>query len=146
MKKIFSFIVIVCFFNLKTFANHPFIRLDSTSLAISKSNIKNGTASKQTLIAYKKLLSDATKLLKINNPTVIDKTIFPPTDDKHDYLSISRYWWPDPTKEQGLPWMRKDGITNPETQTNAVDRKRLGLMGNGVRTLSLAYYFTDDEI
>ena len=75
----------------------------------------------------------------------MDKTIFPPTDDKHDYLSISRYWWPDPTKEQGLPWMRKDGVTNPQTQTDAVDRKRLGLMGNGVWTLSLAYYFTDDE-
>ncbi|MEQ9021172.1 MAG: alginate lyase family protein, partial [Pseudomonadales bacterium] len=87
----------------------------------------------------------ANELLEMENPTVMDKTIDPPSGDKHDYLSISRYWWPDPQKEDGLPWIRKDGVTNPETQTDAVDRNRLGLMTEGVKYLSLAYYFTEDE-
>ncbi|QWX85682.1 alginate lyase family protein [Cellulophaga sp. HaHaR_3_176] len=41
--------------------------------------------------------------------------------------------------------MRKDGKTNPDTQTDSVDRKRLGFMGRGVCNLNLAYYFTNDE-
>ena len=143
-KKIFYIILLVCVFNTKATTN-PFILLDSNSLAKSKELIKNGTASKQTLVAYKKLIQNADKLLKIKNPTVIDKTILPPTGNKHDYLSLSRYWWPNPKTADGLPWVRRDGNTNPETQTDAIDRKRLGFMGASVWKLSLAYYFTNNE-
>ena len=34
----------------------------------------------------------------------------PPSGDKHDYLSYSRYWWPDPEKNDGLPYIRRDGV------------------------------------
>ena len=143
-KKILYIILLVCVFNTKATTN-PFILIDSNSLAKSKELIKNGTASEQTLVAYKKLIQNADKLLKIKNPTVIDKTILPPTGNKHDYLSLSRYWWPNPKTADGLPWVRRDGNTNPETQTDAIDRKRLGFMGASVWKLSLAYYFTNNE-
>ena len=32
----------------------------------------------------------------------MDKGFFPPSNNKHDYLSLRRYWWPDPTKKDGL--------------------------------------------
>ncbi|MEX1381790.1 alginate lyase family protein [Lutibacter sp.] len=143
-KKILFVILLVCVFNTKATTN-PFIRIDSSSLSKSKVLIENGTASEQTLAAYKKLIQNADKLLTIKNPTVIDKTVLPPTRNKHDYLSLSRYWWPNPETADGLPWVRQDGNTNPETQTDAVDRKRLGFMGTGVWKLSLAYYFTNNE-
>ncbi|WP_159023294.1 alginate lyase family protein [Formosa sp. L2A11] len=136
--------VFICLFSIKTFSN-PFIRLDSTRLATSKNKINNGTASSKTIDAYTQLLQQANRLLSRENPTVMDKSIVPPSGDKHDYLSISRYWWPDAETEDGLPWIRLDGKTNPDTQTEAVDRKRLALMGKGVYILSLAYYFTEDE-
>ena len=136
--------IIFCFFRTIAFSN-PFTRLDSVNLAKTKTMIENGTASLQTFAAYKNLINEADKLLDIKNPTVVDKTILPPTENKHDYLSISRYWWPDPDKQNGLPWIRHDGKTNPDTQTDAVDRQRLSLMGKGVWKLSLAYYFTNNE-
>ena len=137
-------LIIISLISSTAFSN-SFIRLDSLALAKTKTMIINGTASKETLTAYKKLIKDVDKLLTSKNPSIMDKTMLPPTGNKHDYLSISRYWWPDPEKEDGLPWIRKDGITNPDTQTNAVDRKRLGFMGKSVWDLSLAYYFTNNE-
>lgn len=144
IKPLLYAIILMCFLNSNANTN-PFIRLDSTSLAKSKEMIKNGTASEKTQAAFQKLIKDADKLLKIENPTVINKTILPPTGNKNDYLSISRYWWPDPEKNDGLPWIRHDGKTNPDTQTDAVDRQRLSRMAKGVWNLSLAYYFTNDE-
>ena len=137
-------IMFMCFISTTVFSN-SFILLDSLELAKTKEMIANKTASNKTLAVYKKLIRTADLILKSTNPTVIDKTINPPTGNKHDYLSISRYWWPDPEKKDGLPWIRYDGKTNPDTQTDAVDRKRLGFMGKSVRNLSLAYYFTNDE-
>ena len=76
---------------------------------------------------------------------MVNKSIPTPSGDNHDYLSISRYWWPNPDTPNELPWIRKDGRTNPYTQTDAADRKRLGTMTRGVEKLSLAYYFSEDE-
>ncbi|MBT8317844.1 alginate lyase family protein [Lutibacter sp.] len=137
-------ITTLCFISTVAFSN-SFVHLDSLALAKAKTMIFDGTATNETLKAYEKLIINADNLLTCKNPSVMDKTILPPTGNKHDYLSISRYWWPDTKKKDGLPWVRFDGKTNPDTQTDAVDRKRLGFMGKSVRDLSLAYYFTNDE-
>lgn len=132
------------FFSLEVFSA-PKIVSDSIHLAKVKQMLIDGTAPERTLEGYQFLLSEANQLLHIDNPTVTAKSIAPPTGNKHDYLSISRYWWPDPESPDGLPWIRKDGETNPETQIDAVDRHRLGVMTNGIKKLSLAYYFSEDE-
>ena len=144
MKKNTFLLLLLFLVSTASFSN-SFVHLDSLALAQAKTRILTETASAKTLATYHQLLKKADQLLDAHNPTVTDKTILPPSGDKHDYLSISRYWWPDATKKDGLPWIRRDGETNPDTQTDAVDRKRLGFMGQSVRTLSLAYYFTDDE-
>lgn len=36
-----------------------------------------------------------------------------PGSDPHDYVSIGTYWWPDPEKPDGLPWIRRDGLVTP---------------------------------
>ncbi|MFB9055792.1 alginate lyase family protein [Mariniflexile ostreae] len=143
--KIHRYVLILFFLLSNTcFAVSP-IAIDTTGLARVKQKIHDGTASERTHAAYRALLLKADTFLDIKNPTVMAKTIEPPTGNKHDYLSISRYWWPNPETPNGLPWVRKDGETNPETQTDAVDRKRLGTMAKGVENLSLAYYFSNDE-
>ena len=63
--------------------------------------------------------------------------------DKHDYMSLSRYWWPDTSKADGLPYIRKDGISNPEIEK--LDRYPLGDFSKSVQSLSLAYYITSDD-
>jgi hypothetical protein len=72
-----------------------------------------------------------------------DKPMTPPSGDKHDYMSMGRYWWPNPDTKDGLPYIRKDGVSNPELEK--LDRVPLAHMTRGVKLLSLAYYLTDDE-
>lgn len=46
--------------------------------------------------------------------SVMQKNHIPASGNKHDYMSFSIYYWPNPSTENGLPYIRKDGITNPE--------------------------------
>lgn len=75
--------------------------------------------------------------------SVMDKKLTPPSGSKHDYVSMGRYWWPDPTKADGLPYIRKDGQSNPELKQ--LDRERMGSMMDAVVRLALMYYYSDEE-
>lgn len=77
--------------------------------------------------------------------TVVDKTMTPASGDKHDYMSMGPYWWPDPSKRDGLPYIRRDGRFNPERETNAFDVSDLEAMSQDVQALALAYYFTGEQ-
>ncbi|WP_167546926.1 alginate lyase family protein [Stieleria maiorica] len=72
--------------------------------------------------------------------TVVSKSIVPPSGDKHDYISVGPYWWPDPAKPDGKPYIRRDGEVNPER----MEYDNVGLKktcGNSL-TLALAWYYT----
>jgi hypothetical protein len=95
--------------------------------------------------ALKQLLKDADAQLEAPIVAVTDKhTLMPPSGDKHDYFSLSPYWWPDPSKPDGLPYIRRDGVTNPESKKD-LDQPRIAAMGYNVNTLALAWYLTGDE-
>jgi hypothetical protein len=95
--------------------------------------------------AYRQLLRDADKALRAPLVAVTDKqTLLPPSGDRHDYFSLSPYWWPDPAKANGLPYIRRDGETNPESKRD-LDQPRIAAMGANVQTLALAYYFTGES-
>ena len=93
---------------------------------------------------YKQLLKQADKSLKFKPVSVMDKKDFPPSGNKHDYMSIAPYWYPDPTKPDGLPYIRKDGQTTPEVK-NYPDKQNLPKLSENIYLLSLAYYFSGDE-
>ncbi len=93
--------------------------------------------------AVKYLLREADKNLTVELTTVMDKHMTPDSGDKHDYMSMGRYWWPNPNTVNGLPYIRKDGVSNPEIEK--LDRYPLSNMARNVSVLSLAYYFTSDE-
>jgi hypothetical protein len=92
----------------------------------------------------RKLRRDAEKALDMGPFTVTAKEQVPPGGDKHDYMSMSRYWWPDPGKPDGLPYIRRDGEVNPEVE-KVPDHENLSLMARAVSTLAAAYYFTGHE-
>lgn len=75
--------------------------------------------------------------------SVMDKEMIPPGGNKHDYYSMGPYWWPDPEKEDGLPYIRRDGIRNPERMK--YDTPALDMMSETVFTLSLAWIYTGDD-
>jgi hypothetical protein len=95
--------------------------------------------------AYKKLLADADKALNEGPFSVMDKKLVPPSGDKHDYLSLAPYFWPDPSKPDGKPYIRKDGQVNPETRGDFVDYSRKDKFFENLNTLSYAYFFSNNE-
>ncbi|MCS7458805.1 alginate lyase family protein [Paenibacillus doosanensis] len=61
----------------------------------------------------------------------------------HDFYSNGDYWWPNPETADGLPYIRRDGESNP----NNFDRHRLGLrrMRTHTANLAAAYKLTGEE-
>lgn len=107
-------------------------------LEAAKANVKGGPA-------YRALIARADKALAGPVYSVIDKSRTPPSGDKHDYISMAPYWWPDPAQPNGEPYVRRDGEVNPERNTNAFDAQRMDAMASAVEALSLAYYFTGKD-
>lgn len=116
--------------------------LDPLALAEVKAAIGSGDIAYDAALA--RLVRDADSALKQGPFTVMDKPVTPPGGDKHDYLSQSTYYWPDPDKPDGLPYIYRDGERNPEIDQTG-DAQSFGRLKNAVSSLALAYYFTDDE-
>ena len=95
--------------------------------------------------AISKIEADARKALKEDTYSVTSKGVVPPSGDKHDYMSQAPYFWPDPAKKEGLPYIRKDGERNPEIN-KITDHSTMDKMNGAVETLALAYYFKGDEV
>ena len=117
--------------------------LDATRLAAVRDAIKKGD--KDIEPAWKKLQRDAEKARAAGPFSIVNKEVSPPSGNKHDYLSQAPYFWPDPKKPNGLPYIRRDGERNPEIN-KINDHKSLDDLGNAVETLALAYYFKGDEV
>ncbi len=118
------------------------ISLDAAALSANKSRLKARDAA--MLPAYQELLRDASEALGFGPVSVMEKKHVPPSGDKHDYMSLAPYHWPDPSKPDGLPYIRKDGQTNPEVKEYK-DKEYLPKLCESVYALSLAYYFSDDK-
>jgi hypothetical protein len=94
--------------------------------------------------AYAALIARANAALQRKPGSVMDKTTIPLSDDRHDYLSIAPYWWPDPANPNG-PYVRRDGEVNPKRDTKSYDRTAIGRMSSDAETLSLAYFYSGDR-
>jgi hypothetical protein len=90
------------------------------------------------------LAVEAPAALKIPVSTVVDKQVAPPGGDPHDYVSFARYYWPDPKKPDGLPYVSRDGQHNRE-QVARGDRHRIGKFCETVDTLAAAWAVNRDE-
>lgn len=113
--------------------------LDAKQLAYAKVHLKDAAYSQ----AFRNLVSLADGDLLLKPPTVMTKEYIPASGSKHDYVSLARYAWPDETQPNGLPYVMRDGVSNPELKK--FDRDKLSAMANAVYRLSLAYYFSGEE-
>jgi hypothetical protein len=87
---------------------------------------------------------EADSALKDVPVSVTSKEQTPPSGDKHDYMSMARYFWPNPDTPNHLPYIRKDGQMNPEIR-DITDTVYLERMGRNSRALALGWYLTGDE-
>ena len=102
----------------------------------------NGELKNDNNIKYLKRQAD--KQLDMTPLSVTDKEQIPPSGDKHDYLSMGKYWWPNPDTKDGLPYIRKDGEVNPEA-LKISDAQNGQKIISSVVVLSIAYYITNDS-
>ena len=93
--------------------------------------------------AYQTLISKAEKTLSMDRLSVVDKSLTPPSQDKHDYMSLGPYFWPNPKTKDGYPYIRRDGKVNPNALIDS-DSPRLVRLTNALETLALAYYYTNN--
>lgn len=80
-------------------------------------------------------------LLNMKPLSVMEKSVTPPSGDKHDFMSIGPYWWPDTSKLDGLPYIRRDGERNPEYY-DIPDERYLAETIRAVENLTVLFYIT----
>jgi hypothetical protein len=116
--------------------------IDGKRIAAARAQVVRGDeAVKPTIDAME---SGVKKLLEMTPVSVMDKGVTPPSGDKHDYMSQAPYFWPDPSKPDGKPYIRKDGQTNPEIKKIS-DHDNLGRLCSAVNGLGLAYAITGKQ-
>ena len=118
------------------------IALRADALVAARAELARGDPRLTAPLAQ--LRSEADQLLTRKPASVLDKTRTAASGDKHDYFSFAPYWWPDPKKSDGLPYIRDDGKVNPDSK-RGTDSAALARTCGSVETLGLAYYFTADE-
>jgi len=140
-KAFLFFSAIAC--SIATIAQSPKVFvIDAKRIVEIKKKIQQ--TDKQTLQLIGELKKKADELLKMKPVSVMDKEFTPVSGNKHDYMSQAPYFWYDSTKPNGLPYIRRDGVRNPEIN-KITDRTYIGRLENASRVLSLAYYFTGDN-
>jgi len=107
-------------------------------------NERLGQSDQSLAPALAKLEHDAQQALTAGPFSVVSKGVTPPSGDKRDYMSQAPYWWPDPARPDGLPYIRRDGERNPEIN-KITDHRVMDQMVAAVETLALAYYLKGDE-
>jgi len=112
---------------------------DGAHVSSVRDSLRRGQPQFKSALA--ELESDAKQGLTVQPMSVMDKAVTPPSGNKHDYMSRAPYWWPDPSKPNGLPYIRKDGQRNPEID-KITDRAELERLSKTVFSLALAFYFT----
>ncbi len=71
----------------------------------------------------------------------MDKTVVAASGNKHDFFSYGPFWWPDPTKPDGRPYIRRDGYIYPTSKIGTDSRPWYHACRNA-EILAYAYYFT----
>ena len=88
------------------------------------------------------LTAECAALRQAGLRSVTGKPMPAPSGSPHDYLSLAPYWWPDPARPGGLPWVRRDGEVNPAYHDH--DNARLDAMCHAVASSIVAHRVTGD--
>ena len=64
-----------------------------------------------------------------------------PSGNMHEYMSVSPYRWPNPDTPDGLPWVRRDGVNNPDVAKNP----RAVTVYSRVYQLALAAFYFEEK-
>ncbi|GAB2889634.1 alginate lyase family protein [Microbulbifer echini] len=112
--------------------------------------INPNNASRKHNVILEQLKISADQALDRGPYSVAHKTTLPPGGNRHDYWHPAPYYWPNPLKIPGLPYIRRDGQRVPGTRmyeplSDRYDRTRLQRLFDDTYVLALAWYHFGDE-
>lgn len=140
-QKIIPIVFLCCGFLAK--AQLPEVyQFDPHQIDLAKQKIKQGDPVFKNAADY--VIREADRILLLQPGSVMDKAFAPPSKNKHDYMSLAPYFWPDPGKPDSLPYMRKDGQRNPMID-KITDKKHMVDLGRNTQLLALAWSLTGQE-
>jgi hypothetical protein len=87
-----------------------------------------------------KLTNDALKLKPL---AITDSIATNSAGGPHDFFSQADYSWPNPATTNGLPYVNRDGLSNPDVFS--AHRTAMRNMKDAVAALSAAYALTGDD-
>lgn len=105
----------------------------------SRTNFPEGVLSVIVQAEQERVLNLADQFLKENPVTVTESHCVRSAGGKHDYYSEATYWWPNP-ENPTEPYIRKDGLNNPDNFDNHL--KAIGRFSWIVGTETSAYLLT----
>jgi hypothetical protein len=94
-------------------------------------------------IDHDRIIRLADRALKLTPPAITDHIATNSAGGPHDFFSQADYAWPNPTNQSGLPYIGRDGESNP----NVFSYHRLAMrnMKDAVAALAAAYLLTGDD-
>lgn len=108
-------------------------------------NLKKRKAELEGTPLYKRCLQDlrtrADEIISLPVAVVTDCPFTPVSGNKHDYITIGCYWWPNPDTPDGLPWIGKDGFVNPNNRND----QNFELVAPRVHILALAAFYLGEQ-
>jgi len=115
------------------------VLMDYQGLLRTKERLQAGDS---LVLANFRILEKAAALALKEGPySVMDKPFVPSSGNKHDFMSVATYHWPNPDSPDGLPYVRRDGFVAPDW--HLYDTVPLVKMTQAVITLSLAHFLSD---
>jgi hypothetical protein len=90
-----------------------------------------------------RILRLAGKALQLKPPAITDHVATNSAGGLHDFFSQSDYGWPDPASKTGLPFIGRDGESNPDVFSH--HRMAMRDMKDAVAALAAAYALTGDD-
>ncbi|MBZ2197390.1 alginate lyase family protein [Occultella gossypii] len=115
-----------------------------TALNNAREALRDGSAGEELQSARDTLVARGRTLAALAPVAVTDKPDPGPSGQTRDFYAIGKYAWPDPERPDGLPYLRRDCLINPESNSDRYDKARYDEMVERVRVLALGAFIGDD--
>ena len=93
-------------------------------------------------IDHARILKLAADALTLKPPAITDAIATNSAGGPHDFFSQADYSWPNPATRNGLPYVNRDGLSNPDVFS--AHRTAMRNMKDAVAALTAAYVLTGD--
>ena len=103
----------------------------------------NMTLEQVAQIDHARILKAADAALKMEPVTITGFHAKLSEGGPNDFYSNGDYWWPDPSKTNGLPYLQRDGQTNPNNFI--FHRQMVRQLSDAVAALGAAFKITGDD-